>query len=716
MAVFLAHRGAETGAEQPLLLHLQNVSALAAGFAAPFGGEETARRCGLEHDIGKYSAAFQRRIRGAPLQTDHSTAGALESAAAGDFFSAFCIAGHHAGLPDGGNSKADTGDDATLYGRLKRVPGKEIEPYGDFRAELTPPPYVPPALPLKGREEAAFFVRMLFSCLVDADFLDTEAFLSPPDLPRGNYLDIPALLSALERHIAPWLRAEGPTMNGRRSEILRACLSGGPASPGLFTLTVPTGGGKTVSSMTFALRHAAAHGLRRVIYIIPYTSILEQTAAVFREIFGEEQVVVHYAAAGHDCADDDPSPAERRRQLAAENWDAPILLTTSVQFFESLYASRPSRCRKLHNIAKSVLIFDEAQMLPVPCLLPCVWAIGQLVRNYGCSAVLCTATQLALSPFFAGMYPELPLRELCPDPKGMYDFFRRVRYVQEGLLSEEVLAGRLVRENQVLCVVNTRAGAQSLFSLLPPEGAFHLSTRMTPAHRRETLALIRARLKNDLVCRVVSTSLIEAGVDVDFPTVYRQAAGLDSIIQAGGRCNREGRRGPEESLVHIFFSDERPPDALVQNLSVAEKTICDFDDLASPEAIHAYFSFLFKLKGEKALDKHRVLDAFSRDFFPFASVAERFQLIDAPACAVYIPTAENAPLLERLRRFGPGRNLLRRLGEDAVSVYPAQLRSLCSRGGAEPLYDGAAILTDLSLYRQETGLELRAEEGQGIFF
>ena len=362
----LAHVS-EDGSEQSVEAHLEGTAALAAGFAAPFGAGAQGRFVGLAHDIGKYSEAFQRRLLENGRKVDHATAGAVECARLGAEWAAFCVAGHHGGLPDGGSSLDDAGC-STLMGRLKRGLSGGIPDYSAWPGGL--PPSTPPALWGRDPLTDSFFVRMLYSCLVDGDYLDTEAFLRAAPPPRGGHDPLPVLLERLEGHISGWWPPK-TDLNRRRCQILRACLDGGDRPRGLYTLTVPTGGGKTVASLAFALRHAIANGLDRVIYIIPYTSIIEQNAAVFRGILGEGNVVEHHSGVNWD-PEDETAPARYRQTLAAENFDAPVVVTTAVQFFESLYASRPSQCRKLHNCSNSVLIFDEAQMLPLEHLRPCV--------------------------------------------------------------------------------------------------------------------------------------------------------------------------------------------------------------------------------------------------------------------------------------------------------------------------------------------------------
>ncbi|MDO4544078.1 MAG: CRISPR-associated helicase Cas3' [Clostridia bacterium] len=707
---YLAHIDPDSGREQTVKEHLIATATLAASFASEFGAEETAYRCGLLHDVGKYSDAFQRRIQNGSEKVDHSTAGAKEAFNVKDAYAAFCIAGHHGGLPDLGNQKADVAGSPTFHGRMK----KEVEDYSGFKEdfESIPNATVPQKL-CSSNLDAYFFTKMLYSCLVDADFLDTESFMQNGAVVRGGYEELSAYGKKLEKHIEPWWDAYNE-LNRTRCNILRTLMDAAGSEKGLFSLTVPTGGGKTVSSMAFALKHAEKNALRRVIYVIPYTSIIDQTADVFERIFGEGSVIAHHANA--EFGNDTPSEIKSRAYLASENYDAPLILTTAVQFFESLYAAKPSRCRKLHNIANSVIIFDEAQMLPVPYLTSCVAAISQLVKLYGCSAVLCTATQPALGQIFEKYLPDMEIRELCPKILSENPIFKRVTYEREGKLDDAELARRLCNENRVLCIVNSRKQAQKLFSLTEGEGVFHLSTMMYPEHRRAVLKTIRDRLKAELPCRVISTSLVEAGVDVDFPTVYRAMAGLDSIIQAAGRCNREGKRAVEQSTVHIFETEQRAPETLQQNIGAARHTLRKHEKPDSEEAIHDYFSFLlYTLKSGEELDKKSIARSVEGGAWAFRSTAERFKLIDGCGYTIYIPLANGKRLTDELINSRPTKSLIRKLGQYAVGVYENHYKQLLNIGAIEPIAENAGILRDVSLYNESTGLAFGADEGKGIF-
>lgn len=705
---YLAHI-AKDGRTQSIPAHLNGTATLAAQFAAAFGAAEQGTLAGISHDIGKYSDAFQRRLHGSNEQVDHATAGAFECMKANQLFAAFAVAGHHSGLPDGG-SRTDNTEKSTFLGRMNRAKASKLPVYTDWTTEIRLP--VAPFPQFPDILDGMFFTRMLYSCLVDADFLDTEAFMEDSSVGRGGHDSIKALTERLDSYCAGWFPPKTP-LNQNRCAILEQCRTQGEQQkPGLFTLTVPTGGGKTISSLAFALHHAKAHGLQRIVYVVPYTSIIEQTAAVFRDILGAENILEHHSGVLYETGDE-ATPQSIHLSKATENWDIPVVVTTAVEFFESLYAFRSSRCRKLHNLANSVILFDEAQMLPIPYLIPCIYAISQLIKRYGVSAVLCTATQPALDAIFAKFLPNQPAIELCPVCH--WEDFRRVTFQKAGIYSWSMLAEQLNTQEQVLCIVNTRKAAQAVFSELIPDGAYHLSTLMYPAHRRAVLAEIRDRLKNGLPCRVISTSLIEAGVDVDFPAVYREEAGLDSILQAAGRCNREGKRPAEQSIVTIFQGEDAPPPLFQIPIGAGRRTLSAYDALDSKEAISFYFHELLDLKGEQALDQKNILQQMKTNPMCFRTIAEQFHLIDSPTKTIYIPIQDGAALVERLQNEEHSKTLFRALGQYGVSVYPKHFDALYQSGAITLLENECAVLTDLSLYTEQTGLSLEADCGKALF-
>lgn len=702
---------------QTVAQHLSGTAELCRAFAAAFGAEKDGELAGTAHDIGKCTAGFQDRLLNGGPVVDHATAGAIACAKRGNRYVSACVAGHHGGLQDFGNMRTARRDDGTFYGRLLK--GREegcLEHCGESGVAL-PMAAISAAQGLNTLQ-ASFWTRMLYSCLVDADFLDTERFMNG-ERDRGGCDDMAALLARLRAYIEPW---QTPTteLNRLRCEILNTCMEAGRKPKGVYTLTVPTGGGKTVASLAFALRHAVEHGMQRVIYVIPYTSIIDQNAQVFRDILGSGNVLEHHSGVQFDLSDG-AAAEDVRKALATENWDMPVVVTTAVQFFESLYAARSSRCRKLHNLANSVIIFDEAQMLPLPHLRPCVAAMALLAEQFHSTVVLCTATQPSLDDLLRTYAPSCPVTELCPQTALLYDRFCRVTFRQAGVLTDEALAEQLNARRQVLCIVNSRKAAQKLFALLPPEGSYHLSTLMIPAQRQALLGEIRERLTQGKLCRVVSTSLIEAGVDVDFPAVYRELAGLDSVMQAAGRCNREGKRSVEDSIVTIYERTELPPLLFRSAIGAAREALGDNSDPVAPETMARYFHCLRGLTGD-ALDKQGVIKAFTQGIegceFPFRTVAEKFRLIDQNTYTIYIPYGEGAALLQRLQDGECSRELYRKLGRYAVSVYDKHFQALYHTGAllTVPALDSdSAILTDMGLYNELTGLSLEADSGKAEF-
>lgn len=713
MNMLLAHGATDEHPEgQSIEAHLKGTGELAETFAAEFGAAANGKLCGLAHDIGKYSDEFQLRLRGGK-KVDHATAGAIECFKIKAAFEAVCVIGHHSGLPNVGHKDADTTESQTFFGRKLRAEQGGIPDYRkNWNGHIAlPQDYFRPS----GRGFAtAFYIRMLYSCLVDADYIDTETFMNG-DAGRGNYEPLSALCDKLTAYISKW---NNPTreIDILRQKILNSCIEKASAPRGIFSLTVPTGGGKTVASMAFALNHAVANSMKRIIYVIPYTSIIEQNAKVFRDILGQENVVEHHSSVSYELSEN-ADELEYRSALATENWDAPVIVTTAVQFFESLYANRSSKCRKLHNIANSVIIFDEAQMIPSNNLRPCVAAIAELVRAYNATAVLCTATQPAIDEMLLEYSKKESVVELCPDVDGMFEKFRRTSFEKEGRLTTDELVSRLESQQQVLCIVNTRKFAQEVYEALPSEGRFHLSTLMCPVHRKQKLDEIRERLKSGKTCRVVSTSLIEAGVDVDFPRVFREMAGLDSILQAAGRCNREGKRSAESSIVTVFESENKVNKLIAVNRDAAEETVRDWTQPNTTSTIERYFkAYRDFLRND---DKSGVIAASEKGIsgcgLPFEWIAKEFKLIDQNTFTVYISVGEGKELISRLREGERSRELYRKAGMYSVSIYENHFNALINAGAAEPFGDDAAILTDLSLYSDEKGLATDVRDGSALF-
>jgi CRISPR-associated endonuclease/helicase Cas3 len=716
-------------APHSLAVHLTSVAALAGCHARAFGAEEWARLAGLWHDLGKYRPAFQAYIRNAsgfevenghieghPGRVSHSTAGALwaeqKLGTAGRVL-AYLIAGHHAGLSDwvdGLEYRLSLNEARKeLEESLHAAPPPELLDVGPFKPNLRTVP--------GGRRGFHLWVRMLFSCLVDADFLDTEAFMDPAKgSRRGGWPDLSALRGRFDAHMAELDRAASPTpINDLRRSIRSHCLDAAARVPGLFSLTVPTGGGKTLSSMAFALEHARRHGKRRIVYVIPYTSIIEQTVDIFRRIFGDA-VIEH-----HSNAESAPDLETGKSRLASENWDAPIIVTTSVQFFESLFAARTSRCRKLHNLVDSVIVLDEAQLLPPAYLQPILDVLNLLTRHYGVTVVLSTATQPALASrdYFdpkQGIRGLDPVHEIIPEPD---DIYRRLKRVEIHLprdwhtpVTWESLEERLVEHPRVLAIVNTRRHARDLFRLMP-QGTLHLSALLCGAHRSALIAEIKSRLKAGTPTRVVSTQLVEAGVDLDFPVVFRALAGLDSIVQAAGRCNREGHLAA--GAVHVFVPPDRaPPGHLRKAEDACRATL--HGHTGDPQDRALFGHYFERLYFASNLDQREICPLLEVDGqslgINFRTAAERFRIIDdedsAPVIVRYLgPNGDDETLdilLGQLRKDGPERWLMRKLQRYSVNIHQREALRLQTQGDIEELLPGLFVQSSDVLYHPELGL------------
>ncbi len=712
---------------QSLHSHLHNVGKQSADFAQYFSAQEMALVTGLLHDLGKYSLDFQARLHGSPKKANHSTAGAkiaLEKWGnpIGKIM-AFCIAGHHAGLANG--AKLGHGR-TTLDQRLRDEFGQDIPALDNrWQQEIKLPENIATPKFKQSKSSSSFslsfFTRMLYSCLVDADFLDTEQFYAQQNntpILRGNYPSLTELHIQFNQYIQQFRQPEYTSeLNQLRTQILDYAVSQATQETGLFSLTVPTGGGKTFTSMAFALEHAKQHGLRRVIYVIPFTSIIEQNAAEFRKAFGElgESAVLEHHSTFDDSKLTHQHNSQDKLRKASENWDMPIVVTTAVQFFESLFADRASRCRKLHNISGSVIILDEVQLLPLNLLKPIMAAIDELARNYRCSVVLCTATQPAIQAqdgFFNGFEN---VRELAPNPKVLSEQLHRTTVQHIGLQTDEQLLEKLIENEQILIIVNNRRHARFLYdSAKKCDGVFHLTTLMCAKHRSQKLDEIRQQLKDGKPCRVIATSLVEAGVDVDFPMVMRAEAGLDSVAQAAGRCNREGKRQPENSMVYVFAAEEQwkiPPE--LQNLSAAMRSVVRrySNDLLSPEALQDYFMQIYENKG-KELDKKGILDEIKNagTDFPFQSTAEKFRMIESHLTPIIIPFDQEAKkLITQLHHAEHVGGILRKLQPYTVQIPENALNALFQHGRIEPINEqrfGRQFysLIGLDLYDKMAGL------------
>ena len=708
--------------------HLAAVGRTTAAYSSAFDASEVGRAIGLLHDLGKAKPRFQRRLAGEPVQEPHSGEGARFIAAlypnAMGRMLAHCIAGHHAGLSNG---LAQSGDPplTPLEDRLARAERLDL-PEGITLPALSGMP-----APLRASGDVfsrAFFTRMLFSALVDADRTETARFYGEEvDAPR---LPLKDLAAALEETLAAFGPPRGE-VNHIRAQVLTAVRAQAGATPGLFSLTVPTGGGKTLTSLAFALDHALAHGLSRVIYVAPFTAIIEQTAQVFRKALGNDEAVLeHHSAFDWDEVQD--RTEEERLRLAAQRWDAPVVVTTAVQFFESLFSNHPSRCRKLHRMAQSVIILDEAQALPLALIRPCLRAIRELASGYGATVVLCTATPPGVRPEDRFGPPEAlsGVRELAPKPARLAERLNRVSVEVAGPLPDDVLAEWMVAERQVLVILDNRRHAQALFARVA--GSVHLSTFMTGAHRRAVLADLRMRLVAGEQVRLISTSLIEAGVDIDFPVVFRAMAGVDRMAQAAGRCNREGRLGPGGGRVVLFEPDPafNPPNSLKVQGDIGKRMAERFDNVLSPETVAAYFRDLYHNRGTEQLDSVAVGDRGTGILaahnttgdLPFADVAAAFRMIPDEAAALIIPGLPfGAPdaVLNRLRHAEGAGGIARTLQPYVVNVPRNQRRRMIAERSAEVIRAEAfgsqfVMLVNAAAYDGAVGLRLDRTGDLGV--
>lgn len=735
MSEYWAHSGGHL-----LASHLRAVALLAAEFSSPFDAAEPSQRwaylAGLWHDLGKYRPGFQKYVRlgdnpdahiegkvGGREKT-HSAAGALwamqqlnqPNRPYGNIL-AYLIAGHHAGLADWTGDLEWRLQSEDARRELDEALGAELPP--DVRAHCALTAHIP-----GGASGFALWVRMLFSCLVDADFLDTEAhFDAGKPARREGFPTLAQMREAFDVHMAALPVAQTP-VNTLRADILRQCRAKAALPAGFFSLTVPTGGGKTLSSLAFALEHAQVHGKRRVVYAIPYTSIIEQTADVFRNVFkalGDEVLIEHHSQADAAAADE-----TARSRLACENWDAPLVVTTNVQLFESLFAAKTSRCRKLHNLVGSVIVLDEAQQLPPAFLQPILDVLRLLVEHYGATVVLCTATQPALNSttYFddsKNLRGLQNVREIIDNPDALFDALRRVQVELPPDWTTPTpwadIAAQLSAEDCVLAIVNTRKAARELQRLMP-EGTLHLSALMCGAHRRDVIAHIKERLKakregrDTRPLRVVSTQLVEAGVDIDFPVVYRALAGLDSIAQAAGRCNREGRLEGKGRVV-VFVPPEKPP--LGHLRKGADACISTLHSQAHDPLARGLFARYFtEFYHSVDLDQHRVVNLLTvqpRDLaVKFRSAAEAFRLIDdADSATVVVRYAVHQDhiesLLNTLAAEGPQRWLMRKLQRYTVAIPQRLATQMLGQGDLTLPMPGLYVLANTdNLYSNILGL------------
>ena len=686
--------------------HQHGVAELASKFAGEFGMAEWGRVMGLLHDKGKEKRAFQQHIMkesGLDRQTSvdgdyrHAYVGALiakELFPNSHLLMDNALMGHHRGMYDDGDwkeiMKSQIPEDVSIDG---------------IQADLIVPRLANP------KKDVHHLERMLYSCLVDADFLDTEAFMQPEQSRlRGNHDSLATLEKRLEAFLAGLKKyAPDTEVNRIRNEVQNWCVKESVNPPDFYSLTVHTGGGKTLASVLWAIKHAIKNDLKRIIIAIPYTSIITQTASVLRNIFGEKNVLEHHSNVDRSAFDD--RELAQKLKLATENWDYPIIVTTNVQLFESLFSNKPSDCRKLHSIAKSVLILDEVQTLPTDFLQPIVDTFDTLKRVFGVSVLFTTASQPVLSGLIQGTNPFVSfeglsnIREIIPEGANLYDRLRRVELkFEKNPKNYDEVANELSHHSRVLCIVNTRNDAREIYTRLPKEGiCLHLSRMMCPDHVMETIDNVKLALKesSNTTIRVVATQLIEAGVDIDFPMVFRQEAGLDSVLQAAGRCNREGKLGIGSTVV---FGLQKPlPPGHIRQTNDARLAIMNREyDWFSPEAMEAYFKQLYSRVN--SFDKKNIKDLLYKAEIQFETAASAFHLIDDNTISVIVNWKNSMELVERLVREGPSYSLMKALSQFSVNVRNGDMKKLVEAGAIEEVLEGIYVIRDQSFYSNEVGL------------
>ena len=719
----------EDGERQTVKAHLIGVSKLAEGFSVDFL-KPLAKKAAFDHDLGKYALKYQWRLDDDNIKFSHAACGALEYkkfADKNDYFEPlmeYCIAGHHTGLMDGGTG-ADNADSPTLGGTLKR--GNEYTGDSDYSAyateiefatltqeEITPPlnELRSPNDPVEFIERYAFFTKYVFSCLTDADFLDTERFCNK-NVERGMSGDFEKALDKLNRELSD-MPSDNP-LRQARSRIQQQAFDNSVNKSHISILDMPTGSGKTLCSLKLALES----GKKRIIYVIPYTSIIEQTANKFEKMFGDVlPVLQHHSNYSYDGNTEEEKKTAEKLKKTCENWDAPLIITTSVQFFQSLYHYKSSALRKLHNLRDSVIVFDEIHLIPTNLLRPCLKAVGYITKYLNSEALFLSATMPDYSKLFDKFLPDVNYNKLVTD-RTDFKYFKKCEYEDKGKTTLETIAENASQCKNALIVVNTKKTAAELYKLVQGE-KYHLSANMTPAHRSRVIEVVRKKLENGEHITVVSTSLVEAGVDLDFNTVFRQLSGLDSILQAGGRCNREGR--DDKGYVYVFDIDEtyRKGSDLAMRINKTKGLLKKYSDITSYDCIKEYYDGIFDFNqsriAENSIAKYNEQsNSFDRqglmwpNSIPFRSYAMQFEYISADTISIVIDDPNDQTCHELVETLRKGDMSVRRaLQKYSVSVYMNVFKDLYSQGVLNDHGTGIFILENQSYYNNETGLNTQA--------
>ncbi len=704
----------DDGRKQLLLDHLNGTSKLCRENANEFWAD-IAEFVGQIHDIGKYTSGFQKRINGAEnIRVEHAICGAKEVAKAPPKsyvpMIEYCVAGHHSGLPDGG-TKVDGEEDSTLHGRMKRKTGDYSAYENEVKLEY-PKDNLRELFDVSNQREIierySFFTRYLFSCLTDADFIDTERFVTP-NTDRGIDGDFQKAYEKVCEKLNSF-KIE-TKLQESRSIIQEQVYKSVESNANVYTLNMPTGSGKTLCSIRAALKTAIENKKKRIIYVIPYVSIIEQTAKVFEDIFGDVLPVLQHHSNydfDDDKNEDENEITSEKLKRSCENWDAKLIVTTNIQFFESLYHYKGRRLRKLHNLADSVIIFDEIHMLPIDYIQPCLRAIGYVTKYLNSTAILMSATMPNYDKFMERYMSGVKIENAVKDTS-LFNVFDKCRYEYIGKCELASLAEKAQEYDNALIIVNKRKTARELYDICSGN-KYHLSTYMTPLHRSEIIAKIKEDIKNGINTTVISTSLIEAGVDLDFKAVFREIAGIDNVLQSGGRCNREGKMDMGD--VFVFETDggnyqtKKKSDIIIR-ANITRNLFEEFENISTDKCIKEYYGRLLNYK-EKKIEENTITAIMGNDLridgIPFRTYAESFNFIDNQVIGIVIPCDENRGLIKELKdgKLSVKRNLQRY----SASVNKDEFKELFQIGIIETLDCGVCILANTDYYKSDVGLTL----------
>ena len=704
----------DDGRKQLLLDHLNGTSKLCRENANEFWAD-IAEFVGQIHDIGKYTSGFQKRINGAEnIRVEHAICGAKEVAKAPPKsyvpMIEYCVAGHHSGLPDGG-TKVDGEEDSTLHGRMKRKTGDYSAYENEVKLEY-PKDNLRELFDVSNQREIierySFFTRYLFSCLTDADFIDTERFVTP-NTDRGIDGDFQKAYEKVCEKLNSF-KIE-TKLQESRSIIQEQVYKSVESNANVYTLNMPTGSGKTLCSIRAALKTAIENKKKRIIYVIPYVSIIEQTAKVFEDIFGDVLPVLQHHSNydfDDDKNEDENEITSEKLKRSCENWDAKLIVTTNIQFFESLYHYKGRRLRKLHNLADSVIIFDEIHMLPIDYIQPCLRAIGYVTKYLNSTAILMSATMPNYDKFMERYMSGVKIENAVKDTS-LFNVFDKCKYEYIGKCELASLAEKAQEYDNALIIVNKRKTARELYDMCSGN-KYHLSTYMTPLHRSEIIAKIKEDIKNGINTTVISTSLIEAGVDLDFKAVFREIAGIDNVLQSGGRCNREGKMDMGD--VFVFETDggnyqtKKKSDIIIR-ANITRNLFEEFENISTDKCIKEYYGRLLNYK-EKKIEENTITAIMGNDLridgIPFRTYAESFNFIDNQVIGIVIPCDENRGLIKELKdgKLSVKRNLQRY----SASVNKDEFKELFQIGIIETLDCGVCILANTDYYKSDVGLTL----------